>query len=156
MRIRLWLLGCFIWFAVIPIYGHGVNLQYSVDAASGAITIQAAFDNGEALDAAQVAVFAPSDLLNPWLTGVTDAAGAFTFQPDYTIEGTWDVQVRKAGHGGLIHITLETGMSPQNTSAAQDAAYTPAQIALMSGSVIWGFIGTALYFQQRRERKKAA
>lgn len=139
---------------------HGVDITHTIDPASGAITISAAFDTGEALDAAQVAVFAPSDLLNPWLTGTTDAGGVFTFTPDYADEGTWDVQVRKAGHGGLIHLALDGSMQVAargvsgTAGDSASAGFTPAQIVLMAASVVWGFIGTALYFMSRQNLKR--
>lgn len=139
---------------------HGVDITHTIDPASGAITISASFDTGEALDAAQVAVFAPSDLLNPWLTGTTDASGAFTFTPDYADEGTWDVQVRRAGHGGLMHLALNASMQVAARGVSGtlgdsvSAGFTPAQIILMAASVVWGFIGTALYFMSRQNLKQ--
>lgn len=142
-------------------FAHGVEIAYTIDPTSGVITVQAAFDSGEVLSEAQVAIFAPSDLINPWMTGVTDADGAFSFTPDYTIEGVWDVQIRKAGHGGLIHLTLDASMIPSADSVVSAApvsgdtpalgnGFTPLQVIIMSASVIWGFIGTALYFSRRK------
>lgn len=104
---------------------HGVVITPTIDPATGAVTVRAAFDTGEALDEAQVAVFAPSDLITPWLTGVTDADGVFTFDPDYSIEGTWDIQVRKAGHGGLVNVALDSSMAPAENPAAAVSATTP-------------------------------
>ncbi len=142
------------------VLAHGVAIDHTIDPASGVITVRAAFDLGEALNEAQVAIFAPSDLINPWLTGVTDADGAFSFTPDYTIEGVWDVQIRKAGHGGLIHLTLDASMIPSQPAEAAapvsadapllGSGFTPLQVIIMSASVIWGCIGTALYFSRRK------
>ncbi len=144
---------------------HGVEIAHTIDPTSGIITVRAAFDTGEALSEAQVAIFAPSDMINPWMTGVTDTDGVFTFAPDYTIEGVWDVQIRKAGHGGLIHLTLNASMIPPADSLVSAApvsadspaqnnllgnGFTPVQVIIMSASVIWGFIGTALYFSRRK------
>ncbi|MEO1290904.1 MAG: hypothetical protein AAFV93_24470, partial [Chloroflexota bacterium] len=151
-------------------------------------------------------IFAPDDLINPWSTGVMDETGTYAFTPDYTIEGFWDVQVRKAGHGGLINIEITEDMMPDSSSSAvssdddsnssmitlsdgseviitgdaefsvngdtvtfatasidstpQDnvtnqssaSGFTTAQIVIMSASVIWGFIGTALYFTGRKPK----
>ena len=144
--------------SAVAAYAHGVALDYTVDDASGAITVRAAFDTGEPLGEAQVAVFAPNDLVTPWLTGAADADGAFAFTPDYTIEGVWDVQVRKAGHGGLLHLTLDASMAATGSALTAGAAppaapgngFTPAQVVIMSASIIWGCVGTALYFAGRR------
>lgn len=181
-----------------PVHGHGVILEYSVDETTGEVTVRAAFDTGEALDEAQVAIFAPDDLVNPWLTGFTDAVGHFVFSPDYSIEGVWDVQVRKAGHGGLLRVPLDASMAPpvagsettDDTAGTVQAADgtrivitgdaqfvvagdiviqangtvagqtgsgspTPAQIVIMSVSVVWGFVGTALYFSRGRRRTES-
>ncbi|MCB0191948.1 MAG: hypothetical protein KDJ65_08390 [Anaerolineae bacterium] len=38
----------------------------------------------------------------------------------------------------------------QSTSSSGTGGFTVSQILLMSASVIWGFVGTALYFQSKR------
>lgn len=191
-------------FVTMPIFGHGVRINHTIDETSGEITVVAAFDTGEPLAEAQIIIFAPNDLVNPWLTDTTDEDGAYTFTPDYEIEGFWDVQVRQAGHGGLVNIELTSDMAPSeeaalasdtnssqavpmtisdtsafvisgdaqfqvegnivisatgNITQAEDATtitddvlgngFTTGQIVIMAASVIWGFIGTALYFSRR-------
>ena len=120
---------------------HGTTISYSMGLI---VEVQATFDSGEPMAAAQVNVFAPDDPENPWLTGVTDDEGRFVFKPDPAIPGDWDVQVRQAGHGDIIQIPIEEG-----ARAAGTTGFTPVQIALMSASIIWGFIGTALFFMRR-------
>jgi nickel transport protein len=183
----------------VPADAHGVRITYTLDEQTGEITVLAEFDTGERMDDAQVAIFAPDDLVNPWQTGTTDENGEYTFMPDYAIEGTWDVQVRKAGHGGLVNIPLDANMAPATDVDRTDTptpANTPTdatqivitgdaqleitgdviiraaggvennndggitdglsqvQIAIMSISVIWGFVGTALYFSARNQIKQ--
>lgn len=188
----------------MPTLAHGVRINHTIDEATGEITVMAAFDTGEVLDNAAVIIFAPDDLVNPWATGVMDESGSYSFVPDYTIEGFWDIQVRKAGHGGLINVEISQDMMPEevsedttNEAEAQTSltmrdgsqivitgdaqfqvtgdivisatgtieeadanttqvanplgnGFTPAQIIIMSVSVIWGFIGTALFFARRK------
>ena len=190
----------------MPTLAHGVRINHTIDETTGEITVMAAFDTGEVLDEAAVIIFAPDDLINPWSTGVMDETGSYTFIPDYTLEGFWDIQVRKAGHGGLINIEISQDMMPEdppedditaseddtqtsltmsdgsqivitgdaqfqvtgdivisatgtieeaNTNTTQVAnplgnGFTTAQIIIMSVSVIWGFIGTALFFARRK------
>lgn len=193
-RLTVTLIATLVTFVItMPAYGHGVRITYTFDDRTGEITVLAEFDTGERMDDAQVAIFAPNDLVNPWQTGTTDENGEYTFMPDYNLEGTWDVQVRKAGHGGLVNIPIDSSMAP---SAAPTTANTPAattqivitgdaqleitgdviiraagsvennpgsgltdgmsstQIAIMSISVIWGFVGTALYFSARSLHKQ--
>lgn len=138
---------------------HGVVISYEATE-NGEIELQAVFDTGEVMSEAQVSIFSPADPATPWLTGTADEAGRFTFTPDQP--GTWDVQFRKAGHGDIVHIIIEevtqTEVAQESQPRSQrlvvansgsDGLTTP-QILLMSGSVIWGFIGTALFFARGR------
>jgi nickel transport protein len=93
---------------------------------------------------AQVNVFAPDDPQTPWMNGNTDQNGRFIFSPDPTIPGTWDVQVRQAGHGGILHINLEDGALTSNTTG-----FSRLQIVLMGACALWGFLGTGLFFYRR-------
>jgi nickel transport protein len=127
----------------VPALAHGVNIQYSSDTE---ITIIAKYDSGEPMAGAQVAVYAPDDPTTPWLTGVCDDEGRFSFTPDASKPGTWDVQVRLAGHGGMVHIPIGTDST---TTSGGVGGYSSLQIALMAVCVIWGCIGTALYFRRR-------
>jgi len=124
-------------------YAHGVTIEYT---SSVEIEIVAAYDNGEPMSGAQVVVYAPDDPSTPWLTGVCDDEGRFTFTPDSSKTGTWDVQVRLAGHGGIVHIPVGEG----TVASGGSGGYSVLQIVLMAGCVIWGVVGTALYFSRRR------
>jgi len=105
----------------------------------------AAYDSGEPMAGAQVTIYAPDDPSTPWLTGVCDDEGRFSFTPDTAKTGTWDVQVRQAGHGDIVHIPI--GVASTGNGGGGN---TPLQIVLMAVCVVWGSIGTALYFARRR------
>jgi nickel transport protein len=122
---------------------HGVNIEYTSDVE---ITIVAKYDTGTPMAGAQVTVYAPDNPTTPWLTGVCDDEGVFSFTPDSSKPGTWDVQVRLAGHGGIIHIPVGEGAA----GSGGLGGYSWLQIALMAACVVWGSIGTALYFRRRR------
>jgi nickel transport protein len=126
----------------LPAYAHGARIEYTVDMT---VEIVAAYDNGEPMAGAQVTVYAPDDPINPWLTDFCDDEGRFSFTPDTTKTGTWDVQVRQAGHGDIVHIPIEAG-----SVATSGGGMTPLQIVLMAVCVVWGSIGTALYFSRRK------
>ncbi len=122
---------------------HGAELQYIE---RSAIEITARYDSGVPMANAQVAVFAPGSPAEPWLTGTCDSEGQFFFTPDPEIPGLWEVQVRLAGHGDLIRIEVA-----ENTiGATGTTGFTSLQKLLMALSVIWGLIGTALYFSRRQ------
>jgi len=120
---------------------HGVKIEYQI---SMAVEILAAYDTGEPMSRAQVAVYAPDDPTTPWLTGVCDEQGRFTFTPDPSKAGTWDVQVRHSGHGGMLHIPIG-----EDVAMAGGTGYTSLQIVLMAACVVWGFVGTALFFSRK-------
>jgi len=121
---------------------HGAKIDYTVNIA---VEIRAAYDTGQPMAGGQIAVYAPDDPSTPWLTGVCDEEGRFAFTPDPSRPGTWDVQVRQAGHGDMVHIPIGEGMT-----ASGGTGFTPLQIVLMGACVVWGFVGTALYFSRRR------
>lgn len=125
------------------LYAHGAVIEYSQTAG---IALQAKYDIGQPMPEAQVAVYAPDNPAKPWLTGTSDEQGRFSFVPDPAKPGTWSVQARLAGHGAMVHILIKDGEPAQTMLQG----YTAGQRALMAASVVWGCLGTALYFRHRR------
>ncbi|PPS45583.1 carboxypeptidase-like regulatory domain-containing protein [Chroococcidiopsis sp. TS-821] len=155
-------------FALLSVFGssasaiaHGVRMQARE---TQAIEVNAEYDTGEPMAQAQVIVYAPNDPATPWLEGTTDKNGNFIFTPDASQPGNWSVQVRQAGHGGIVNIPVEGDRAPteENTTVAapepetntprvvtnESANFTPLQLILMGASGVWGFIGTALFFMR--------
>ena len=124
-------------------HAHGVSIEYT---SSVEVEIVARYDSGEPMSGAQVVVYAPDEPATPWLTGTCDEEGRFTFTPDSARPGTWDVQVRLAGHGGMVHIPV----GEDTAGSGGTGGYSVAQIAIMSVCVIWGIAGTALYLSRRK------
>ena len=149
MHTRRILLGGLLALALVTLAGvvsaHGARITYTVDLT---VNLVAEFDSGEPMANAQVTVYSPADPATPWLTGETDEAGRFSFVPDTVPVGTWDVQVRTAGHGDIVHIPLGEGAALSGTTG-----YSASQIVLMAGCVIWGFVGTALYFSRGKSSR---
>lgn len=125
-----------------PVYAHGAKIEYTVGMT---VEIFAAYDSGEPMAGAQVIVYAPDDPSTPWLTDLCDDEGRFSFVPDTDKTGTWDIQVRQAGHGDIVHIPIGVA-----AAGAGGEGNTPLQIVLMAICVVWGSIGTALYFSRRK------
>lgn len=123
---------------------HGVSLSY--DSSEG-VEVTAEYDNGEPVSEGQVSVYSPDELSETWSTGTCDDEGKFFFVPDTEIPGTWQVKVRKAGHGGIINIEVEEGAVESGGSTG----FSVLQIVIMSLAVIWGFVGTGLYFARRKD-----
>ncbi len=123
-------------------FGHGVDIEYQ---ASKVYKITASYDSGEPMSEAQVIIYAPDNPSEPWSIGKCDKNGNYFFTPDPSQQGTWDIQVRKAGHGGMIHITAE-----ENAQTSDSTGFTTLQMLIMTACVIWGLIGTGLFFLGRR------
>lgn len=156
----------------IHVDARGIAVSYTlIEIPTVAIALDAAFEGGDAMSEAQVSVYAPNNAKIPWLIGTCDSDGHYEFVADSTNAGIWDIQVRKAGHGEWINIELDSssvqisdagpGDSENEStlslsenvagSVESDDGYTTGQIVLMSASVIWGMIGTALYVTRRRD-----
>ncbi|MBN1288425.1 MAG: carboxypeptidase regulatory-like domain-containing protein [Actinobacteria bacterium] len=129
-------------------YAHGAKLSYEP---SEGVEVTAQFDDGEPLSGGQVSVYAPDEPSDPWLTGTCDGRGKFFFVPDDKIPGTWQVKVRKAGHGGIINIDVKEG----TVESGGSTGFSTLQIVVMSLAVIWGFVGTGLYFARRRDNARS-
>lgn len=122
---------------------HGAKIEYTVNVA---IELVATYDNGEPMAGAQFVVYAPDAPSTAWLTGFCDDEGRFSFIPDTSKPGTWDVQVRQAFHGAWVYIPIGEDAAVTGSSGG----YTTLQIVLMALCVVWGTVGTALYFSRRK------
>lgn len=134
-----------------PAAAHGALVEYRQ---VPGLVIEARYESGQPMAGAQITVYAPDNPTEPWLTGTGDQDGHFSFVPDPQLSGTWTVQARQAGHGGMAHIELAAAdQHRQEATAPRPAAGPPTTTAgqrwLMAGAVIWGFIGTALFFFRR-------
>ncbi|PZV04654.1 MAG: hypothetical protein DCF32_11995 [Leptolyngbya sp.] len=157
MRLNLTLaltLGLASW--VLPAIAHGVTVEHRQ---VSSVEISAQFETGEPLANAQVVVYTPDNPAEPWQQGTTDDQGQFSFTPDATQPGRWEVVVRQAGHGVVTTVPVA---DPDSASSASDpgteaesepnslispsTGLSPVQQGITIGSVIWGFIGTALFF----------
>lgn len=148
---------------------HGVEVQYE---SRQGFEVSAAYDTGEPMANAQVVIFSPDDPSTPWQTAKTNAEGRFTFLP--TRSGDWQIKIQQAGHGASLTIPVaDTAAAPTAsvTTAAVDqpahadapaaatapamtaATASPLQKGVMIGSVIWGCIGTALFFSRSKRQQ---
>jgi nickel transport protein len=123
---------------------HGVSLEIGT---ATEFRILARFENGSPMAGAQVVVYGPQDPRSPLETGVADAEGIYRFQPDPALPGEWTVQVRQAGHGAVAYLQVEAdGLG----TVRANATVTPLQRALFIGAVLWGILGTVLFFRRRQ------
>jgi len=162
--------------AISPASAHGVKVNHQP---VEAIALQAKYDTGEPMAEAQVIVYAPDNPQEPWLTGVTDTEGKFTFTPAGDRPGNWEVMVRQAGHGAMVTVPWENTVADNvqeelatvdNTEVSTTSSnialastesqsptenLSPAQRGITMGAIIWGFVGTALFFSKGRSQGRA-
>ena len=123
-----------------PANAHGTAITYTAT-----FTVQGSFDNGEPMANAEVSIYTPEDPRNAWEQGIADEEGRYTFAPVSDQPGDWAVSFRTSGHGDIAYIPVGTGVAnPSGLSGG-------LQRAVMAVAVVWGFIGTALYFQARQK-----
>lgn len=147
---------------------HGAKIEYKT---ARAIEIQATYDSGQPIANAQVVVYAPDDPATPWIDGKTDEKGNFRFIPDTSKSGYWEVKVRQAGHGGIVTIPVDsldaTGNAKSEAGSKFENEETVRSNPILAkasrenkmpqkfvaiASVIWGFIGTALFFSRWKDK----
>ena len=152
-RVTLLLVGlaAALWVhSAAPAQSHGAKIEVFPQA----VEIIATFDTGEPMDNAQVAVYAPDAPDEPWQTGQTDSEGRFSFTPDAALDtstagGRWEVTVRKGGHGQTTSFALGGDADSRATSAQTATAQSAVQKWLSMAAIIWGFVGTALFFSRK-------
>ncbi len=129
------------------VLGHAAELDASLRTA---VEVEARFEDGTPMAAAQITVFAPNDPAEPWLQGLTDATGRFVFVPgDHA--GYWSVRVRQAGHGAMVHVDPGEPVAAATPALLATSTDAPDRLQklLMAASIVWGCIGTALYCRRR-------
>jgi nickel transport protein len=145
----------------LPVLAHGLTLDHRW---VNSVEVQATFETGEPMVQAQVLVYAAGNPSEVWQQGTTDDQGRFSFVPDATLPGNWEVMVRQAGHGAIATILVgtvstapangskpdmtpgvEVGSAP-NSLISPSTNLSPVQRGITIGSVIWGLIGTGLFF----------
>ena len=114
---------------------------------STTVEIQANYDSGEPMAEAQVLIYEPDSVESPRFKGKTDSEGKFSFVPDQS--GDWEATVRIAGHGANSVIPISEESTIASTSLASPQLPLPQKIMVMA-AVVWGFVGTALYFQKNK------
>jgi nickel transport protein len=105
-RVLLVLLVCLSLTLIgsLPALAHSVLTDYRLVA--NALEIQSNFSTGEALEGAEVVVYAPNDPTRPWMQGKTDQNGVFLFQPDRTLAGEWSIKIGEGDHGDILSVPV--------------------------------------------------
>ena len=132
------------------IYTHGLlahGTKYEI-IDKNILAIKAMFDSGIPMANSKVLLFPPGEA-KASITTQTDENGIFYIAPEKS--GTWVAQVRESGgHGMRINLEIDESMQVKGGSRMQGSGTTMLQKIIMAACVIWGFIGTALYFRGKK------
>ena len=135
--------------SVIPTkaFAHQVQTNYILNSspfaaqseADQTLELQTTFSNGQPLKGAKVKVYAPEQALRPFETGVTDGQGRYSFNPDESMTGEWEVQIQREGHGDILYVPVtENGIDEElmaRGAEIQDTHYASSPLMAV-GSVV--------------------
>lgn len=121
----------FIVFGMLSVAGkasaHMVETNYVLEQFASAesqqvLNMQSTFSNGKPLKGAKVNVYSPNNPVTPWTQGITDGDGRFSFRPDQSLTGDWEVTIQQQGHGDILTVPVnEAGVADELISDAGDA-----------------------------------
>jgi nickel transport protein len=80
-----------------------METNYLLDAK---LEFKSTYSSGEPVQGAKVLVYAPNNPSEPWLEGVTDQEGRFSFLPDLSIQGDWEVEIQQEGHEDYLTVPV--------------------------------------------------
>jgi nickel transport protein len=70
------------------------------------LKITAVYSSGEPARNTHIKVYAPNNLDQPWMEGVTDENGNFAFQPDPNVQGEWEVKIGENDHADELLVPV--------------------------------------------------
>ncbi len=114
------------------------------------IGIKASYFDGSVMSDSDVEVYSTANSKKTTFTGITDSKGRFHFFPDKT--GKWRITISDGmGHAVEALVNVGNDMIAESAPANNKGAFSTLQIFVMAICVIWGFIGTGLYFKRNKQ-----
>ena len=120
----------FLVFGLLTLAGeasaHMIETNYFLDKFSNeqsqqVLKMQSTYSNGQPLKGAKVNIYSPNNPVTPWAQGITDSEGRFSFSPDQTLPGDWEVVIRQQGHGDILTVPVdEAGVTTELISDRSD------------------------------------
>ncbi|HIK46416.1 MAG TPA: carboxypeptidase regulatory-like domain-containing protein [Leptolyngbyaceae cyanobacterium M65_K2018_010] len=115
-----------------PAWAHQVETFYTL---GNQLEFQSLFSTGEPFVGAKVRVFAPNNSHQPWQTLTTDGEGRFSFLPDPSIPGNWEVAIESDDQSHADYWTVPVGeqgiiYDGISLDSTQDQHYRAAAVAL--------------------------
>lgn len=130
---------------------HMVETDYSMLLSQFQFTT--AFSTGEPFAEAPVQVYSPNDPETPWMEGTTDETGHFSFQPDPSMPGDWQIRIGERGdHADILTVPVsDHGIEFDQISQESYAAphWWAQQLGVATAAFSAG-VGAVLWLQRRR------
>ncbi|GBF82267.1 carboxypeptidase regulatory-like domain-containing protein [Aphanothece sacrum] len=153
MKKLLVLLPILLGIVAIPtkILAHAVETNYLL---SNQLEFQTKYSTGEPLKGAKVMVYAPNNPDKPWMEGKTDEEGRFSFLPDKSIKGDWQVEILQEGHEDYLTVPVdEKGIEVDKISQKdqQDLHYSSSALSPIESLIITAGIGASWFVFLRKK-----
>lgn len=131
-------------FIMLPVmlFAHGINAEIL---SGNVIAVKFSYDGGAAMKNAAVKIFAPDNYEHPSISAATNEQGMVYFVP--TKKGEWILMAKDDG-GHIKRVNIPVDESKIAQSSSHDLTYL--QKIIIAICVVWGFIGTALFFKSRK------
>ncbi|MGK7889601.1 MAG: carboxypeptidase regulatory-like domain-containing protein [Leptolyngbyaceae cyanobacterium] len=108
---------------------HMIETDYNLLELDQSLEFTSTFSTGEPVPEASVSIYAPDNLEEPWLELITDDQGRFSFTPDQSIPGEWEIHIEKGiGHQDFWTVPVNsTGIDFNNIVMGVDERGAIAQ-----------------------------
>jgi nickel transport protein len=132
-------------------WAHQVETNYML---GSQLQFQSRFSTGEPFAGARVTIYAPNQPDQPWQTLTTDSQGQFSFLPDRTIVGNWEVRIEDEDQSHADYWTVPVdgqGIVEEGIvlDATQDQHYVTASVLTPLVTSIAAALGWALLKRRR-------
>lgn len=132
-------------------WAHQVETNYML---SSQLQFQSRFSTGEPFAGARVTIYAPNQPDRPWQTLTTDSQGQFSFLPDRSIVGNWEVRIEDEDQSHADYWTVPVdgqGIVEEGIvlDATQDQHYVTASVLTPLVTSIAAALGWALLKRRR-------
>ncbi|XTZ20099.1 MAG: carboxypeptidase regulatory-like domain-containing protein [cyanobacterium endosymbiont of Rhopalodia fuxianensis] len=115
------------------------------------LEFQSFYSDGEPAKNANVLVYAPNNPNKPWIVGKTDEQGRFSFLPDNSIPGNWEVEFEQEGHGDILTVPVsEKGVDPDKISQSKKKDTHYISLNPWESLLITTGVGAVCFFSRRK------
>lgn len=130
------------------LFSHGLGYQVLN---KNIVGLEVQYDNGAPLIEQDVIVYRPGNTQEAFLKSKTNEQGQFFFKPDKA--GEWIIVFKdQMGHAVRANIKINKDRFVDDQEA-NHGSYSFSQKLVMIFSVLWGLIGTALFFSKKNKKR---